>query len=75
MANDPYSIYIRTFGKTASGAKLTDADYGMTRWRRLFRPYGPEGQLAVAMAVQDMVKDQPLKAKGEFEAELRRLLA
>jgi hypothetical protein len=75
MNDDPYSIYVRTFGKTASGAKLTDADYGTTRLRRFFRPYGREGQVAVAMAVQDMVKDEPLKAKGEFERELRRLLA
>jgi hypothetical protein len=75
MQHDPYSIYVRSYGKTASGAKLTDADYGITHIGRFFRPFGREGQVAVAMAVQDMVKDEPLRAKGEFERELRRLLA
>lgn len=75
MQQDPYSIYVRSYGKAASGAKLTDADYGTTRFRRFFRPYGRDGQVAVAMAVQDMTKDEPLKAKGEFERELHRLLA
>lgn len=74
MSDDPYSIYVRTFGKAASGAKITDADYGTTRFRRFLRPYGRDGQVAVAMAVQDMIRDEPLKAKGEFERELRRLL-
>lgn len=75
MCPDPYSIYVRTFGKTASGAKLTDADYGSRHLGRFFRPYGRDGQVAVAMAVQDTMKDEPLKARAEFESELRRLLA
>lgn len=73
MTQDSYSIYLRSYGKLASGARLTDRDYGTLRLRRLFRPFDESGQIAMALAVQDVNQDSKLKSKGEFEAELKRL--
>jgi hypothetical protein len=72
----PYSIYVRTYGKVASGAKITELDFLRPSRLRFFRrAYGPEAETAAAMAVQDSTKDTPMRSKAEVEAELRRLLA
>lgn len=75
MQQDPYSIYVLTFGKTASRAKLTDANYGSTVLGRIFRPYGPDGQAAVTIAAQDVTYEGALRTRAEFDEELRRLLS
>lgn len=75
MPSNTYSIYTRAFAKVASGAKVTDADFGSFRFRRLFRPFDQAGQVAVALAVQDVNKDFVLKSKADFDAEMKRLLA
>ena len=75
MTSDPYSIYVRSFGKVLSGAKLSDTDYGVTHIGRIFRPYERDGQVAVALAVQDTQRDEArLRTRCDFEVELRRLL-
>jgi len=75
MQLTPYNIYTRTFAKVASGAKITEADFGVLRLRRFLQPFDQKGQIAVALAVQDVSQGDPkLKSKGEFEAELTRLL-
>ena|GEM_PF-5213928 len=72
---DPYNIYARTFAKVASGAKITESDFGVLRLRRFLSPFDQRGQIAVALAVQDVTQnDSKLKSKAEFDAELRRLL-
>lgn len=75
MNHDSYSIYTRAFSKVASGAKLTDADFGSFRFKRLFKPFDQAGQVAVALAVQDVNKDFVLRSKADFDAEMQRLLA
>lgn len=75
MQTDTYNIYARTFARVASGARITDADFGGSRIRRLLWPFDMTGQVAVALAVQDVNQDSKLKSKAEFKAELRRLLA
>lgn len=75
MPLDTYSIYTRTFAKVASGAKIQESDFGILRLRRFLQPFDQAGQVAVALAVQDVTQGDPkLKSKGEFEGELRRLL-
>lgn len=73
MRTDPYTVYLRTYGKVASGAKLADADFPVRRLRRFLQPFDQSGEVAVALAVQDVNQDKPLKSKTEFEEELRRL--
>lgn len=74
MTPDTYSIYTRTFAKVASGAKIQESDFGVLRLRRFLKPFDQRGQVAVALAVQDVAQGDPkLKSKGEFEAEVRRL--
>ncbi|OQX67447.1 MAG: hypothetical protein B6A08_15460 [Sorangiineae bacterium NIC37A_2] len=75
MTQDTFSIYTRTFAKVASGAKVTESDFGVLRLRRFLRPFDQRGQVAVALAVQDVTQgDSKLKSKAEFEAEVKRLL-
>lgn len=74
MNADSYTIHNRAFAKVASGTKVTDADFGSFRFKRLFKPFDQAGPVAVALAVQDVNKDLALKSKGDFEVEMKRLL-
>lgn len=72
MATDSYSVYLRSFAKAASGAKITEADFLDGALPEIL---DLPGQAAVALAVQDVAKDAALKSKAEFEAEVNRLLS
>lgn len=74
MRQDPYSIYVRTFGKVTSKARITDADYGTMYLGRFFRHYDRDGQIAVTMAIRDVAYDGALRTMSEFEEELRNTL-
>ena len=72
---DNYSIYVRTYGKAASGSRITEADFRTNPVLRFISvPFRPSGQAAAALAVQDVSKETAIRSRTEVEAELRRLL-
>lgn len=71
MSPDSYSVYLRSFAKAASGAKITETDFLDGALPEIL---DLPGQAAVALAVQDVSKDLELKSKAEVEEELQRLL-
>jgi hypothetical protein len=71
--NAAYSVYVRKYGKIASGTKLTDVDYGEDNDDGFVR-YDIEGQTAVAMAAQDVKLGVPMRGLAEFSADLKRKL-
>jgi len=74
MQLTPYNVYTRIFSKVCSGAKISEADFGVLRLGRFLKPFDQAGQVAVALAVQDAAKDAGLKSRAEFQTELGRLL-
>ena len=68
---EPYSAYVRSFAKAASGAKISEQDFDDGPLpERLDLP----SQIAVALAVQDVSAGEPkLRTRGEFDVELKRL--
>lgn len=70
-SSEPYSAYLRSFAKAASGAKISEQDFEDGALpERMDLP----SQIAVALAVQDVTAGDPkLKTRGEFEVELKRL--
>jgi hypothetical protein len=75
MKGKTYSIYVRAYGKAASGTKFTDRDYiAPARLRMFERPYDQAGQLAVSLAIQDVCLLVPMKTEAEVEQEVQRLL-
>lgn len=71
--HDPFVIYVRTYGKIASGTKLVNVDYGVVGYEG-WVAYPAEGQTAISLAAQDVKIGKPMRSKVEFESELRRML-
>jgi hypothetical protein len=72
--HDPYTVYVRTFGKITSGGKLANGDYGYTNDNGDYVAYGPEAQAAMSLAAQDVKTIAVMRPKSEVQEELRRLL-
>ena len=71
--HDPYMIYMRTYGKIASGTKLTNADYGLATMDG-FQAYGPEGHAAISLAAQDVKLGCGMREKSAIDEDVQRLL-
>jgi len=73
MTDDAYALYVRSYGKGASGARVTDADYGRKRPWGTFRPYPLEAQIAISLGFQDAITDRPIRPRSELSLQVTAL--
>ncbi|MCK4330612.1 hypothetical protein KAX02_12315 [candidate division WOR-3 bacterium] len=72
---DPYEVYVKTYGKVRSGHSLEDNDYRgrVIGGKGITKEYDLPRRLAVSLAAND-AKSPYMRTKSDFEEELKRLL-